>query len=109
MTVLVTAALVRLLSLLSPLCPPVLSSFDFSVSEMNELRKYWDCYLLRTRLQARDVVHDWIEPVADFQPVESGWRRRTRLFHQQRRRFGSKGFHQQRQRFSSNGHFLFDP
>ncbi|KAI5564309.1 hypothetical protein BDE02_14G050700 [Populus trichocarpa] len=41
MTVLVTAALVRLLSLLSPLCPPVLSSFDFSVSEMNELRKYW--------------------------------------------------------------------
>jgi hypothetical protein len=36
---LVTAALVRLLSLLSPLCPPVLSSFDFSVSEMNELRK----------------------------------------------------------------------
>ncbi|KAL9335216.1 hypothetical protein Peur_072397 [Populus x canadensis] len=41
---LVTAALVRLLSLL---CPPVLSSFDFSVSEMNELRKYWDCYLPR--------------------------------------------------------------
>jgi hypothetical protein len=41
MTVLVTAALVRLLSLLFPLCPPVLSSFDFSVSEMNELRKYW--------------------------------------------------------------------
>ncbi|KAL9344901.1 hypothetical protein Peur_062576 [Populus x canadensis] len=44
---LVIAALVRLLSLLSPLCPPVLSSFDFSVSEMNELRKYWDCYLPR--------------------------------------------------------------
>jgi hypothetical protein len=40
---LVIAALVRLLSLLSPLCPPVLSSFDFSVSEMNELRKYWVC------------------------------------------------------------------
>jgi len=40
---LVTAALVRLLSLLSLLCPPVLSSFDFSVSEMNELRKYWVC------------------------------------------------------------------
>jgi hypothetical protein len=34
-----STALVRLLSLLSPLCPPVLSSFDFSVSEMNELRK----------------------------------------------------------------------
>lgn len=47
-----------------------------------------------TRSWAIDMVHDWINFVADLQPVESGCRRRTRLFHQQRRRFGSNGFHQ---------------
>ena len=47
-----------------------------------------------TRSCAIDVVHDGINFVADLQPVESGCRRRTRLFHQQRRRFGSNGFHQ---------------
>ena len=46
-----------------------------------------------TRSWAIDVVHDWINFVADLQPVESGCRRRTRLFHHQRRRFGSNGFH----------------
>eukprot|EP00258_Populus_trichocarpa_P026328 XP_024442347.1 uncharacterized protein LOC112324345 [Populus trichocarpa] len=63
-----------------------------------------DCYLPRTRSWARDVVLDWIESVADFQPVESGWRRRTQLFHQQRRRFGSNS-----DVSSNNGHFHFDP
>ncbi|KAJ6894434.1 hypothetical protein NC652_028261 [Populus alba x Populus x berolinensis] len=51
-----------------------------------------------------------IKSVADLQPVESGWRRRTRLFHQPRQRFDSNGLHQERQRFqATRGQFQFDP
>jgi len=85
----------------------LLPFINFPADCLSSVLPLQDCYLPRTRSWARDVVLDWIESVADFQPVESGWRRRTRLFYPQRRRFGSNGFHQQRRRFKQQWTFLF--
>ncbi|KAJ6925615.1 hypothetical protein NC651_010114 [Populus alba x Populus x berolinensis] len=80
-----TAALVRLLFLLSLLCPPVLSSLDFSVSGDERARKYWDCvYASTTEIMGkrRGPRSDLLRIISS--PVESGasllkreWRRRT--------------------------------
>jgi hypothetical protein len=51
-----------------------------------------DCYSTREQGRGQET---WFTIGSDLlqifrSPVESGWRKQTRLFHQQRRRFGSK-------------------